>query len=171
MERNWYVLWARHGREPQVASQLEDRGLEVFFPMIKSRKVPDRGLFEPLFSCYLFCRLDVMTEEVLIARSSPGVRCILGNSAGLAPVPEGIILSLRKRLEQENDRSAAEQFEPGQRVLIGAGPFKDLEAIFDRRLSASGRARVFITMVGKLWSVQVDTSCLIGISRFSPVRA
>lgn len=171
MNRSWYVLWVKPKREPQVASQLENRGMEVFFPMIRPRRVPFTGLLEPLFSCYLFCKLDVQTEEILIARSAIGVRRLLGSAAGPTPVPEEVVQAIQLRLEHENNPTVIQQFEPGQRVLIGAGPFKDLEAIFDRRLSAAGRVRVFINMVGKQWSVQVDSSHLMGVSRFSPARA
>ncbi len=157
MNRKWYVLWARPKFEERVACQLRDRGIEIFFPKVKSRKSPWKGAMEPLFSCYIFSRFDIASEELLIVRSSPGVRDILGMHDAPTPVPDHVVLAISDRVEQENTPGFQRSFCSGQRVIIGNGPFKDLEAIFDRRLSASGRARVFVQMVGKIWPVQIES--------------
>lgn len=160
MNREWYVLWTKPRYEERVAGQLRDRGLEVFSPRIESPRTPWKANTEPLFSCYVFGRIDIGSEELLIARSFPGVRAILGMAGHPAPVPDEMVQQIRNRVERENSPSFRLDFHVGERVFIGSGPFKDLEAIFDRKLSASGRARVFIRMVGKLWSIQLESMYL-----------
>ena len=48
----------------------------------------------------------------------------------------------------------------GERVLITSGPFQYLEAIFDRRLSASGRSLVLLQLLNQLVRVDVGEECL-----------
>jgi len=160
MEKQWYVVWAKPGQEEHVANQLEHRALQPFFPKIRSSKAPWTGRLEPLFSCYLFCKLDIESEDLLIARSAHGVRGILGMDGRPTPLPHRVVRDIAESLKMENRPLLPRQFQPGKPVIIGLGPFRDMEAIFDRRLSASGRARVFIQMVGRLWSVQVDAAYL-----------
>jgi hypothetical protein len=52
------------------------------------------------------------------------------------------------------------QHPPGDRVVITAGPLRDVEAIFDRTLSPSGRVCVLIRMLERLCRAEVHVSGL-----------
>lgn len=164
MERNWYVLRARPRREAQVAAVLAGKDIEAYLPLLKRPARGGRGpRVEPLFPGYLFVRLAIETEEWLIARSTAGVLHLLGSQGSPSPVPDELVQSIRQRVELEATRRAA-PYHPGERVRITAGSFRDLDAVFDRSLSASGRVRVFIRMVGRLVPLDLSAELLRRVS-------
>jgi transcription antitermination factor NusG len=91
----------------------------------------------------------------LAARSAPYVNYFLGQRGVPTELPADFVSALRARLDLENSRDRLPRFEPGERVLITNGPFQYLEAIFDRRLSASGRSLVLLQVLNRLVRVDV----------------
>jgi len=54
---NWYAIYTKPRHEQPVATRLQDIGIEVLNPQLKSKKYKYDGLkevTEPLFPCYLF---------------------------------------------------------------------------------------------------------------------
>ena len=62
--RQWYTLYTKPHQETLVCRQLEDRGLEVFFPYVQYDRGYGRGTrMEPFFPHYLFVHVDLMAPE------------------------------------------------------------------------------------------------------------
>jgi transcription antitermination factor NusG len=116
-------------------------------------------LTEPLFRGYAFVHLDLGSEEPLIARCSPGVQYLLGRSEP-TPVPRSLVDAIRVRTEHENRERGEIGFRSGDRVRVMSKALRDVEAIFDRALSASGRTRVFIRLLGRLVPMDVNIELL-----------
>ncbi len=144
----WYVLKTKPRAEQQVATLLEMRGAENYLPLVRSRR--NRSRMEPLFSGYLFCHLSIPSQKWVEVRSLPGVAYVLNAQGVPLPVPQDLVEAVRTRAEFENTFGSPCRFRPGERVLISGGPFQGLEAAFDRRLSPSGRAQVFINLLNRL---------------------
>jgi len=76
-------------------------------------------------------------------------------------VPNQVILSIRKRLAEIGELNyQVHRFKQGDRVAITAGPFRDLNAIFDESLSSQDRARVLVEFLGRWTPCQVSIDCL-----------
>ncbi len=61
VSKNWYAIYAKARWEKKVARQLIQKGIEHYCPLVKvQRQWSDRKkiIFEPLFSSYVFVRLD-----------------------------------------------------------------------------------------------------------------
>lgn len=161
MEQKWYVMHVRRGSQPQVAAYLEGKGIEAYLPVIK-RPGRARGSVTtvPLFPGYFFVRLDLQLEEWLIARSAPGVQYLLGGRGAPTPVADEILGAIRERVEAELSRGVAVPFRAGERVRLTEGSLRDVEAVFDRTLNASGRVRVLIRMVGREVPAEVPVDAL-----------
>ncbi|MDO8670760.1 MAG: transcription termination/antitermination NusG family protein [Dehalococcoidia bacterium] len=149
--RQWYVLKTKPHIERQVTSVLESRGLMVYLPLLSRRRRP-----EPLFPGYLFLKIDCRTDEFLRSRSAPGVSYFLRADGVPVPIMESLIDEIRRRTDRENSLSPADRFSHGDRVLVTAGPFRGIEAVFDRALTAQGRCLILLHMLGRLANVQVD---------------
>ena len=158
--RAWYVAQVKPHAEVRAAAVLAQRGLEAFLPLLRRRGRHAGLLGEPLFRGYLFARLDVAGEEVLVARSAPGVLYLLGERSAPLAVPDGLVAAIRARMVAENQARGAAGYREGEPVRLLAGPFRDLEAVFDRRLNAAGRARVFVELLGRLVPVETDLALL-----------
>ncbi|HUG36565.1 MAG TPA: transcription termination/antitermination NusG family protein, partial [Candidatus Limnocylindrales bacterium] len=165
----WYVLRTHPRAEEQVSRVLDAKGLPVFLPRLKSRPVrratgQARWSTEPFFPGYLFSQLDVQAEDWLIARSAPGVQYVLGQHVGghrvPTPVPDDLIGQLDARVERENEIRWDQSFRSGERVRILAGPFRSLEAVFDKRLSPSGRVQVFLHSLSRLVPLELNVNDL-----------
>src|SRR5215217_5131411 len=152
----WYVVRTKPQKEAQAAAILEQRGLTVYLPLLKKRKIrAGTRAQDPLFPCYLFAEVEVGTDAWLAARSAPYVNYFLGQRGVPTELPEAFVTALRARVDVENTAGCPPRFEPGERVLITCGPFQYLEAIFDRRLSASGRCLVLLQLLNQLVRVDV----------------
>ena len=156
---HWYVLRTKPRAERQVDALLAMRGAEHYLPMIRSPRNHER--MEPLFPGYLFCHLEIPSVQWVEVRSLPGIAYVLNAEGRPIPVPAELVDSVRARVELENQATVRGRFRQGDRVRILRGPFEGLEAVFDRRLSGSGRSRVLLQIVSRLVPVQIDETNLV----------
>jgi transcriptional antiterminator RfaH len=131
-------------------------GVEVYLPRAPAR---DDGAtpsdVAPLFPGYLFGRLSPQRNEFRLANSTPGVLYVVGYGDQPWPVPDGFISYIRRRLNRERRSTPAEDLRHGDRLVITGGPFRGIEAVFDRHLSGSGRARVLVEMLKRVCPAEV----------------
>ncbi len=146
-----------------ATAQLERAGIEVYLPQTPFYKRIKRRVTtpEPLFPGYFFSKLDPLLGETRLARYTGGVLYVVGYGDEPWPVPEGLIESIRQRLSRERSQDPFPQFKQGEKLVITGGPLKDVEAIFDRRLSGSGRARVLIRILERLCGAEVHFAQLL----------
>ena len=158
----WYVLRTKPRAERQVSALLEMRAAEHYLPVIPSAR--NRARTEPLFPGYLFCRVAIPSVQWVEIRSLPGIAYVLNAQGTPLPVPVDLVESVRVRTALENSEQRPCRFSAGERVEIASGPFQGLEAAFDRRLSPSGRSRVFITLLSRLVPVEIREAELSKVS-------
>src|SRR5205814_5512349 len=139
MAWGWVVLKTQPQREVLAAEAVQARGGESFVPYLPARRRDGRAV--PLFPGYLFARV-ASAEDLLPIRSAPGVAYVLPRSGTPALVPEAVVDILRERIE--GLAQVHPMFQRGDRVVIEEGPFRWMEAVFDRRLSAAGRVRILL---------------------------
>ncbi|RJR17426.1 MAG: hypothetical protein C4581_08075 [Nitrospiraceae bacterium] len=157
---NWYAIYTKPRHEQPVASRLQDIGIEVLNPRLKSNKFRYNKLTEvtePLFPCYLFAHFRKSTYSHLISYTR-GVRYILGKSDPLI-VHDEIIETIKERLTDGNTVTAeAHKFSAGDRVMISDGPFRNFHAIFESELK--GPERVLVLLDAIYCRLELD-SCLL----------
>lgn len=160
---SWYVLYTKPHKERQVSSLLQSKSYDTYLPTMPVRK-NGKEKSEPLFSCYLFVRMDA-SLDLLQVRWTPGLRTVVMFGGQPAAVPDGVVSFIKHRLAQMRESGyGARPFKPGERVIVRSGPLKDLEGIFDRGLSSRDRARILIDFLGR-W-----TPCEIEIDHLGKAR-
>src|ERR1041385_1406895 len=143
---HWYAVHTKPAREEIAAESIESLDMPVLFPRMKTTRRIRRKLqriIKPLFTGYLFARFYPATQLHLV-RYSRGVRDVV--SAGTTPIPidDEVIDELAARLD-ENDTVAIERtFQPGETVVIRAGPFQGLSGVFERELDGQGRVVILL---------------------------
>jgi transcriptional antiterminator RfaH len=115
---------------------------------------------EPLFPQYMFLHIDCQTNEYLESRSAPGVSHFLCADGTPVALPAGLVEEIRHRVERENGLGPVVRFAAGDPVVITAGPFRDLEAVFQHTLTPQGRCLVLLHILGQFTRVQIDASFL-----------
>lgn len=156
---NWYALYTKPHKERQVEAVLAGRGIETYLPLAPRSSQGART--QAFFPCYLFAHADLQLVGAWTVQYTPGMRSIVTFGMNPAPICDDMVAALRERLARV--KAVDEQghiLEPGDPVRISSGPLQDLDAVFDRHLSAAGRARVLVHLLKRWTVVELDTAML-----------
>jgi transcriptional antiterminator RfaH len=152
MTSYWYALQSKPNKEDALFEQLQNQGVEVFFPRIRVNPVNPRAKkVKAYFPGYMFVYTNLQEIGVSTFQWMPFARGMVVFDQEPATVPESLISAIRKRVEQVN-AAGGEVFEglhKGETVVIQDGPFAGYEAIFDLRLTGSERVRVLIKLLSQ----------------------
>ena len=153
--------------DERYCRQLEDRGLEVFFPYVEYDRGYGRGTrVEPFFPHYLFVHVDLMAPEASTLQWLIGVRGLVRIGEQPATLPDQVISHLRERLAPYQEKILAKSewlFKSGEQVEITEGPFAGFEAVFQHGLSGGHRVQILLNMMGS-W-----TRAQLGIEQIKPL--
>jgi transcription elongation factor/antiterminator RfaH len=166
--QQWHVMYTKPNKETLVDSQLEDRGLETYFPYLRIERGYSRGIrYEPFFPHYLFFFADLSSTEAYGVQWLPGVRKLVHVGNRPATVPQAVIDALHKRLDPFAEKAISKSewlFKPGQKVEITSGPFEGFEAIFQKGLNGRDRVQVLLQLVGTWTRTEMDANQLKAVS-------
>lgn len=152
MEKRWYVLHSKPNKEQVVFTQLQQKGIEVFFPRIRVTPVnPRSSKVRPYFPCYLFVNVDIDMVGLNTFRWLPGARGLVSFDNSPAVVPDGLIDQLAHNIDAIDQAGdfTVRRFEPGDRVRITAGPFEGFDALFDKHLRGADRVQVLLSFLSQ----------------------
>jgi len=162
IQEHWFALYTKPHKEHWVRDVLSAQKVEVYLPEIavKTRR-RDRRAKRPFFPHYLFARLDPQAGMFARLRWTPGLRCIVSMGGCPVPVPDGVVQEIRRRLADTAQVEPEGRFRQGEVVRVKRGPFEGLDAVFDRRLSAQGRVRVFLEWMSRQVAAELDVEDLL----------
>ncbi len=128
MEKKWFALYTKSRSEKKVHQALVDKGIDCYLPLEKKLKLwSDRKKWveEPFIRSYIF----VYTEEENLQQSlnTPGVVSVIKFGGKAAQVQEDHINVIKSILSSSEDYEiCAENFEPGEHVMVESGSLKGL---------------------------------------------
>ncbi len=157
MEYRWAVLRCQRRREVLAERSVGARGVKTYLPWISHH---DKASAKPLFPGYLFARILAGSDELLCARSAPGVAYVLPRTGQAALLPDEVIETIREQEQAHAPGMQPARFARGDRVVVVSGPFKWAEGLFDRTLTAAGRVRILLDLVHGSAAVQLDELAL-----------
>jgi transcriptional antiterminator RfaH len=150
----WYLIHSKPRQEARALENLQRQGYEAWLPMLTVEKIR-RGrianVTEPMFSRYLFIRLDTVTSNWAPIRSTLGVSRLVTFGSVPASVPDDLIEALRTAPMQSRQRLLA----TGEEVLFVDGPLQGLRGIFQQH-DGEARALVLIELLSKPQSIAVS---------------
>jgi transcriptional antiterminator RfaH len=150
----WYAVHAKPKQEQRALENLQRQGYEAWLPLITVEKLR-RGrlteLVEPMFSRYLFIRLDTQHSNWSPIRSTLGVSRLVTFGNVPAPIADNLIETLRGLPARAPERL----FQPGQEVQIIDGPLKGLQGIY-QLTDGEARAMVLVDLMSKMHKVSVN---------------
>jgi transcription antitermination factor NusG len=155
---SWYAVHTRSRHEKRVASELQQKGVATFLPLItETRKWTDRRMKVevPLFSCYLFVNLPIGVESrVTVLRTSGVLSFVGGNHLGCS-VPTQQLEQIQTVLERKVPCAAHPFLELGQRVRIRGGALDGIEGVLTR-FGGSDRLVISVDTIQRALSITVD---------------
>jgi len=157
----WFLVHTQPNSESKAELHLNGQGFRTFCPHVRktirhARQL--RTVRAPLFPRYLFVGLDLERDRWLSVRSTIGVSHLFICDGRPVPVPVGIVESLVARSDGNLTRLDG-GLVIGQSVRILSGPFADFVGRLEQ-ISAAGRVRVLLEMMGTAVPVALDRSVL-----------
>lgn len=153
----WFALWTRSRQEKTTAAMLEALGVSCFLPLKSEvRQWSDRKqiVTVPLFSGYLFVRINPARDSRLEVVKTPGVAGFVGNQAGPLPVPDQQIEDIRTVLDKRVECLVLPLLHEGDPVRVTRGPLAGVEGRLVRN-NSSTRLSISIEMLHKSLLVSV----------------
>ena len=157
---NWYALYTRPRSEKRLAELLQKLGIEHYLPLLRTRKKwSDRYKWveEPVFSSYLFVRIDLKHDALRVLRIPQAVQFVSKEGAATA-ISDGDIELLRLAVENFAESLVIRDtstLAAGETVRIKDGPFAGKEAIIER---IHGKTLVVVAFPALNKSVQVEVA-------------
>ena len=127
---HWYPVYTKSKAEKTAFLELNRKKIEVYLPLkttLKQWSDRKKRIEEPLIKSYLFVYISAKEyTEVLTTR---GIAHFIRFSNGIATMPIKQIEDLKLLLANETDLEIFDfKINPGEKVLIHAGPFKGIVA-------------------------------------------
>jgi transcriptional antiterminator NusG len=154
----WYGIRTRSNYEKLVTGALENKGLQTFLPLVRSRQLRAHSLVEtvlPLFPGYVFCRFDAMRRIPVL--STPGVVSVVGFGKEPAPVPDAEIEAVQVLIKSGLPLQDSGYLTNGQRVRIRCGALQGVEGILIKKMN-EWRFVVSIALLRRSVSVEVNAA-------------
>jgi transcription antitermination factor NusG len=152
----WFALQVRSRHEKSVAHILSEKGLDCFLPLWRGRRQWSDRVAQvdlPLFSGYVFCRLDLSNRMPVL--TTPGIVRIVGVGKCPAPVDESELSAVRAIVQSGMSALPWPMPQIGERVAIDHGPLAGLEGALIG-VKSQLRLVVSVTMLQRAVAVEVD---------------
>lgn len=156
----WYVIHTHVKQEERANENLKSWGVETLHPKIKTRRYNQftgaaTYLTQPFFPRYLFAKFNAREQlpKIRFTRGVHNVVCFDGNPA---PIEDQVIDIIRERIDEHGFVKANDELKPGDKVVISAGPLRNLVGIFEREVKGSDRITILLTAIEYQGRLVVD---------------
>jgi len=143
--KRWYAVSTLPHQEARADLNLRRQGFVSWLPQIRCLRRHSRRtdqVLAPLFPGYLFVSLDTDVERWRSINGTFGVVKLLCRGDTPLPVLEGLVEEIMKRRDDSGlVLLPRRHFAVGEPVKVAAGPFADLEGLYQEM---SGRDRVLL---------------------------
>lgn len=160
----WTVAQTHSQREKTATEHLARIGFETYYPQIKISAVVDRRKVQrvsPLFPAYVFVRV---VDSWYPIQSAIGVMRVLPNIGDVGPAKiEDQVVRAIKQQEIRGFVQLPKQLQPGDKVRIVRGSFKDHIAVYDG-MSGKDRQRVLLELLGRMVPIDIDPCDLVTLA-------
>lgn len=146
---SWYLLYCKRGQQLRAKEHLERQAVHCLNPMVALEKTV-RGkatqVSEPLFPNYLFVEFDPEAIHTTTISATRGVSHFVRFGHQPATVPLEVINALQTEPALSLEESDLPQ--PGDTVVITAGAFEGLKAIFTEP-DGEARSMLLLNLLNK----------------------
>ncbi len=167
MAHNWYAIQTHSGSELTIKRALEKLSSDLEDNRIDQVLVPTEDLIEikkgkkvivekPLYSAYVFARIDLDTALWHAIQSMPKVGRFIGESKKPSPLSEKDINQI---LEKVNNRGAAKpkiSFDEGEMLRIKEGSFANFNGLVESFDISSGMLKLNVLIFGRNTPVEIS---------------
>jgi len=154
----WFAVWTKSRQEKVAASMLEALEIPTFLPLrseVRQWSDRKRTVTTPLFSGYLFVRMNLAQGSRLQIMKTPGIVGFVGNSTGPLPIPSQQIEDIRTVLQCGIEYSVGPLLKEGDRVRVIRGSLSGVEGTL-LRTNSETRLILSVDLVKQSLSISVS---------------
>ena len=148
----WYVVRTNRKQEDRANNNLRAWGVETLHPKLRTRRYNEftgtvSYVVRPLFPQYIFAKFNARKQlsKIWFTR---GVRNVVSFGGNPASVDEDIIDVIHSRIDKNGlVRMGEDNLKRGDRVVVKAGPLRNLMGVFERELKENERISVLLTAI------------------------
>jgi len=156
--KKWYLIKTKCRQEKIAKQNLENQGYEVFCPIAKIN-----NQLVILFPSYLFIQLNEKTQNWSPINSTKGVSHFVKFGLNFARVPINVIEFIKANQHITSEKlKNLNNYEPGDKVQISDGVFKNYMAIF-KCYKPDERIILLINILGSEQSLSIKKELVIAI--------
>jgi len=147
----WYAIYTHPKQENRANSNLRAWGVETFNPQLQETR---RNIYtgapvnviKNLFPRYLFAKFK--TSELMRKISlTRGVNSVVNFGREAIAIDDEIIAIIKSQVGEDHFIRLDYNFEPGDKVIIKDGPFRNLMGIFDKKIKNTDRVRILLEAI------------------------
>ena len=157
MLKNWIVVRSKPRSEKIAYTQLLEKGIEAYLPLLKERrKWSDRKKWVefPLFSSYLFANIEL--KNSIFVLQTHGVSSLVKFGEEIAIVQDKIIKTIKLAIDGGYQLTPTEYFIAGNEVEVIEGPMKGVKGIIVQ-LKGKDRLIIKIDAIQQALSINIDS--------------
>ena len=155
---HWYAVQTRARHEKRISAELEARNMTAFVPSRReAHRWSDRtkNVDVPIFSCYVFVKVDLTPARRLEVLKTSGVFRIVSVNGAPAVIPDSQIESLKSVLASQLPISSCGFLRLGQRVRIRGGSLDGVEGTLTA-VKSENKLVVSIDLIQQSVAVTID---------------
>ena len=167
MAHNWYAIQTHSGSELAIKRALEKLSEEMADGKIEQVLVPTEDLIEikkgekviierPLYSAYVFARIDLDTALWHAIQSMPKVGRFIGESKKPTPLSDKDVQQILNKIEKREKPKPKVSFEEGEMVRIKDGSFANFNGIVESFDLTAGMLKLNVVIFGRNTPVEIS---------------
>ena len=167
MLKNWIVVRSKPRSEKIAYTQLLEKGIESYLPLLKERrKWSDRKKWVefPLFPSYLFAKIEI--KNSIFVLQTHGVGSLVKFGEDIAIVQDEVIKAIKLAIDGGYKLTPAEYFIAGNEVEVIAGPMSGVKGIVVQ-LKGKDRLVIKIDAIQQALSIDIDSRFIKNIKSSS----
>ena len=167
MAHNWYAIQTHSGSELTIKRALESLSEEMSDGRIEQVLVPTEDLIEikkgekiivekPLYSAYVFAKIDLDTALWHAIQSMPKVGRFIGESKKPSPLSDKDVQQIIDKVEKRSAPKPKVSFEEGELLRITEGSFANFNGNVESFDLTSGMIKMNVLIFGRNTPVEIS---------------
>ena len=167
MAHNWYAIQTHSGSELTIKRALESLSEELADGRIEEVLVPTEDLIEikkgnkviiekPLYSAYVFAKIDLDTRLWHAIQSMPKVGRFIGESKKPSPLSDKDVQQIINKVEKRSAPKPKVSFEEGELLRIKEGSFANFNGNVESFDLTSGMITMNVLIFGRNTPVEIS---------------
>ncbi|RLA82518.1 MAG: transcription termination/antitermination protein NusG [Epsilonproteobacteria bacterium] len=167
MAHNWYAIQTHSGSELTIKNALDKLSNEMEDGRIEQVLVPTEDLIEikkgekiiierPLYSAYVFAKIDLDTALWHAIQSMPKVGRFIGESKKPTPLSDKDVQQILDKVAKREAPKPKVSFEEGEMVRIKDGSFANFNGLVENFDLTAGMLTLNVVIFGRNTPVEIS---------------